>query len=122
MGLGISMTGVSVNASASIGRGRTNSDDLIWNNTHIEAGNLFKVTSGIDTTIKRAVVKGKQVTANVGGNLNVESLQDTSAYDSSQQSIGTSASLGYGGSVYGGVSINADQRKIRSRYASVGEL
>jgi len=33
--------------------------------------------SGGDTTLKGAVVKADQVTANVGGNLNIESLQDS---------------------------------------------
>jgi filamentous hemagglutinin len=31
-------------------------------------------------TFKGATVEGKQVTATVGGNLNIESLQDTATY------------------------------------------
>jgi hypothetical protein len=41
------------------------------------SGNTVSIASGGDTTYKGVVVHGDQVTANVGGNLNLSSLQDT---------------------------------------------
>ncbi len=76
------------------------------------------MTSGGDTTVKGAVVQAPQITANVGGNLNVESLQDTSKFDSKQQSIGGSISIGYGKM---GGSFSASKSKVDSDFASVAE-
>src|SRR5450830_1919137 len=57
-------------------------------------------------------------TANVGGNLNVESLQDSSQYKSQQQSLGGSVSVGVG-KVSG--SISASRSKVDGNYQSVTE-
>ena len=53
----------------------------------------------------------------MGGDLNIESLQDTSQYDSKQQSLGGSVTVGAG--VSG--SISAGKSKIDSDFASVTE-
>lgn len=107
--------GVTANASAS--RGSGNGQDVTWTNTHVNAGNQLTIESGGDTNLKGAVASGKQVVANVGGDLNVTSLQDTSTFHSKDQSIGGSVTVGYG---FSG-SINASQQKIDSDYASVTE-
>ncbi|MGD7268425.1 hemagglutinin repeat-containing protein, partial [Ralstonia pseudosolanacearum] len=60
---------------------------------------------------------GKQVVANVGGDLNIESLQDTSTYHTKDQSIGGSVTVGFG---FSG-SANFSQQKIDSDFASVTE-
>jgi len=91
-----------------------------WNNTHVDAGNQLTLKSGNDTTLKGAVATGKQITADIGGNLTIESLQDTSTYTSKQSSAGFSASIpiyGTGGSA----SVNVSKSKIDSDYASVTE-
>ncbi|KAF0200505.1 MAG: hypothetical protein FD173_2282 [Gallionellaceae bacterium] len=62
-----------------------------------------------DTNLKGAVVNGRQITADIGGNLNIESLQDASTYASKQESI----------SVTGGAGASASQTKINGNYASV---
>ncbi len=118
LGVSFGTDGLMVTASASGGRGKADGSDVTWTNTRVEAGNTFTLESGGDTTLKGAVVSGKQVIADVGGNLNIESLQDTSIYDSKQQSIGGSISVGYG--KVGG-SFNASQQKINSDFASVIE-
>ena len=110
-----SQTGITVAASGS--RGRADGSDVNWSNTHVEAGNRLALQSGGDTTMKGAVASGQQVVANVGGNLAIESLQDTSKYDSKQQSLGGSVTIGPAP----GVSISASQSKINSDYASVTE-
>jgi filamentous hemagglutinin len=88
-----------------------------WTNTHVNAGNKLTLESGGDTNIKGAVASGKQVAADVGGNLNMESLQDTSTFHSKDQSIAGSVTVGYG---FSG-SVSASQQKIDSDYASVKE-
>nr|WP_230850012.1 hemagglutinin repeat-containing protein [Ralstonia solanacearum] len=107
--------GVTANASAS--RGTGNGHDVTWTNTHVNAGNQLTIESGGDTNIKGAVASGKQVVANVGGDLNVASLQDTSTFHSKDQSIAGSVTVGYGFS--GSASVS--QQKIDSDYASVTE-
>jgi hypothetical protein len=51
------------------------------------------IVSGGDSTLKGAVVSGNQVTAAIGGNLAVQSVQDTTTYNAKQQSAGASISL-----------------------------
>ena len=63
--------------AASRGKGQANSDSTTYNNSHVSAGNAVNITSGADTNVIGGNVKANRVTANVGGNLNIESLQDT---------------------------------------------
>ncbi|CAG2149643.1 hemagglutinin repeat-containing protein [Cupriavidus numazuensis] len=107
--------GVTANAAAS--RGKADGKDVTWTNSHATAGNVVAIESGGDTNIKGAVVSGKQVVADIGGNLNVESLQDTSTYHSKEQSASGSVTVGYGFS--GSASVS--QQKMDSDFASVGE-
>ena len=64
------------------------------------------------------MVSAPQISARVGGDLKLESLQDTSTYRSKDQSIGGSVTVGYG-SASGSVSVS--QQKIHSDFASVRE-
>jgi hypothetical protein len=63
------------------------------------------------------VVNGDQVTANVGGNLTIQSLQDTSQYNERSKSAGGSVTFGPAP----GASLNIGQTKINSDFKSVGE-
>ncbi|WP_116347375.1 hemagglutinin repeat-containing protein [Cupriavidus taiwanensis] len=107
--------GVTANASAA--RGKADGNDVTWTTSHATAGNALVIDSGGDTNLRGAVASGNQVIANVGGNLNIESLQDTSRYDSKDQSASGSVTVGYG--VSGSASVS--QQKINSDFASVGE-
>lgn len=107
--------GVTANASAA--RGKADGNDVTWTNSHATAGNTLVIDSGGDTNLRGAVASGNQVIANVGGNLSIESLQDTSRYDSKDQSASGSVTVGYGFS--GSASVS--QQKINSDFASVGE-
>jgi filamentous hemagglutinin len=122
VGVSYGTDGLLFTAGASGSKGKANGTDTTWTETKVEAGNQASIASGTDTTLKGAQVKGKQVTANVGtsgqGNLNVESLQDTSTYKDKQQSVGASASVGYG---RWGASANVSDSKTKSNYASVNE-
>ncbi|MBN3805140.1 filamentous hemagglutinin N-terminal domain-containing protein [Paraburkholderia sp. Ac-20336] len=115
--------GISFQAGVSGTKGNDNGSDTTWTNTHVDAGNTLTLQSGGDTNLKGAVADGQQVIANVGGNLNIESLQDTSTYDSKQQSGGVSVSVCVPPICYGASSVagNLGQQKLNSNYASVTE-
>ncbi len=117
IGISIGTNGFGVTLSASAGRGNADGSDVTWTNTHVDAGKRLILQSGGDTTLKGAVASAEQVVANVGSNLIMESLQDTSVYDSKQRSMGGSLTIGAG--VSG--SINASKSTISSNYASVTE-
>ncbi|MCL1960471.1 MAG: hemagglutinin repeat-containing protein, partial [Desulfovibrionaceae bacterium] len=112
-----SNTGIGFTASASAARGNADGADHTYTNTHVEASNRLVMESGGDTNIVGAVASGRQVKADIGGELNIESLQDTSVFDSKQQSIGGSVMIGAGG----GGSFSYSKSKIDSDYASVAE-
>ena len=118
-----STTGISFTANAAGSRGNADGDSTTWTNTHAVAGNTLTVRSGGDTNLVGAVASGNQVVADVGGNLNIERLQDTSTYQSKNQSAGVSVSVCVPplcvGQSSGSVSIS--QEKIDSNYASVNE-
>lgn len=121
--VGGSQNGFTLNAGVSGSRGNADGKDVGYTNTQIAAGNQLKTTSGNDTNLKGAVASGKQVTTTVGNNLNIESLQDTSTYNSKQQSAGVGVSLCIPPFCYGAssASANLSQSKINSNYASVNE-
>jgi filamentous hemagglutinin len=97
LGIGISFgsekNGLSFNASASQSRGNADGNDLVWSNTHVTAGNQASLISGKDTTLRGAVVSADKVKADVGGDLNIESLQDTSTFASKQKSMSAGISI-----------------------------
>ncbi len=94
-----------------------NGSETTYTNTHIKGADAVSIKSGGDTTLKGATVEGKQVTANVGGNLQVESLQDTATYTEQNKQIGASGMIG---AVASG-SVNYAKSNINSTYASVTE-
>ncbi len=118
LGISFGTNGLLVNASVSKGKGRADGEDTFYTNTQVSAGEQVSIISGGDTTLQGAVVKANQVKADVGGNLNITSLQDTSTYTSEQKSSGGSLSVG-AGSMSG--SINAAKSSINSDFKSVGE-
>jgi filamentous hemagglutinin len=114
LGAGGGGGGFTASASKATGQGAGNS--TTYTNSQV-AGNTVNIESGGDTNLKGAVVKADQVTAKVGGNLNIESLQDKSQYKESSKSAGGSVMVGAG---YSG-SVNLAKSSINSDYLSVGE-
>ena len=109
--------GFGVNASSSQGRGHADGQDLSWTNTTVTGGQQVRLQSGADTTLKGAVVAGPQVAASSGGQLVIESLQDSSRYASSQQQLGGSLTIGTAPSA----NLNYAKGTIDSTYTSVAE-
>lgn len=120
VGIGTGGAGLSVDVAASRGRGQANSDSVTYNNSHVSAGKTVNIESGSDTNLKGGNVTGQQVTATVGGNLNIESLQDIAASEANQKTTGIAMSipvLGSGGSA----SFSQNKQNSNSNYASVNE-
>ncbi|UDF33551.1 UNVERIFIED_ORG: hemagglutinin repeat-containing protein [Shinella sp. XGS7] len=114
LGAGGLNAGVTVSASRGTGQGAGNGST--YSNSQI-SGSQVTLESGGDTTIKGGVVQGERLIAQVGGNLNIESLQDKSQYREKSQQVGGSVTIGPSP----GGSLSAGQTKINSDYLSVGE-
>ena len=117
IGVTVGNNGIGVTASASTARGGADGDDVTHTQSHVDAGQKLTLNAGGDTTVKGALAKARQIEATIGGDLLVESVQDTSTYKSRQRSLGGSATVGAGGSA----SVNASLSQIDSDFASVME-
>ncbi|MGR3807743.1 two-partner secretion domain-containing protein [Pasteurella testudinis] len=111
--------GFGLEASGQVGKGRENSDSTTQRNTVLNADN-FILNSQNDTNIKGAVVNAKRLDGEIGGDLNIESRQDTNHYKGEQTQTGASVSVTYYGSGGGG-SVNASLSKGKVNYAQVNE-
>ena len=118
IGITIGQGGVGVNVNASQSRGVINQTDDRYLETLIEGEDKVTLNSGADTTLEGAQVKADQVTANVGGDLNIISQQDIETYKNRQESSGINLTVGPGG-VSGG--INASELNADANYRSVQE-
>jgi len=122
LGVSYGTDGLLFSASASGSQGKANGTDVTWSEAQVEAGRKVALESGADTSLIGAQVKGEQVVVKVGtsgeGNLDIQSLQDTSKYKDKQQSMGGGVSIGAGR--WGG-SINYSGGRTNSDYASVKE-
>lgn len=122
--------GWSIGANLSVNGGGLLGLDANYNQG-MERGNTFKTThtgtviqadqvnlhSGKDTTIAGSKVYGDSVTAEVGGNLAIKSLQDTETYRGKSKSAGFSVSTN--GLQLGSVSAEYTNGTMKSDYASV---
>jgi filamentous hemagglutinin len=109
--------GISVFADVNAAAGKNHGDGTTWTNSEVGAGGNLNISAGNDLNIKGAQVSGEQITADIGHNLTIESLQDTDHYDSKQQSAAAGGSFTWGGG--GGGYISLSQDKMNSDYASV---
>lgn len=121
-GVGGRSIGFTLDLTVSRGRGDADGDDLSYMNAHVNAGNNVSVSGG-DTTLKGGVISGNNVAADIGGNLNIESLQDRSTYESKQTSAGFNASLCVPPFCYGASTVGASFSKsnVNGNYLSVLE-
>ena len=115
-------TGGLVGWSASAYKGTENGieDSTTHTGTHVVGSNKVSITSGNDTNLTGSTISGKSVTANVGNNLTVESLQDSQIYHETSKSNGLSIS---GANFISQPTINGVNVKgnIDSTYTSVTE-
>ncbi|WP_369072988.1 hemagglutinin repeat-containing protein [Burkholderia gladioli] len=118
VGVSVGTGGFGVSAAMSKANGDGNSDLATQNNSHVNAANSVTMISGGDTNIIGSNVTGNQVNAEVGGNLNVASVQDTLSSAAHQSSTGGGFSVSQGGA-----SANFSQSKgnASGNYAGVNE-
>ena len=120
VGANISVAGGGIlgfDASANAAKQKSNTKVTTHTGTTVVGSDAVSITSGKDTHISGSKVIGKSVTADVGGNLSIESLQDTKTY------VGESSNKGFSVSTNAGslsnVSISSSKGKMKSDYASV---
>ncbi|GMA99536.1 hemagglutinin repeat-containing protein [Pelosinus sp. IPA-1] len=109
--------GVGFNASTS--KGSSNEKENIMTNTGsvINASGTLTLNSGKDTNIIGSQVSGDNVVADIKGDLNIASKQDTDDYTAKNKNIG----IGVSGGPKGGTTGSINQGKTDSTYASVTE-
>ncbi|UVT02203.1 contact-dependent inhibition toxin BcpA [Burkholderia glumae] len=112
-------TGISVFANGSNAHGQGDGDSVTQTNTTVAAGNNLTMTSGGDTALIGARVSGDKVKVDVGGDLTMTSLQDTSNYSSNQHNTGASGSFTFGSG--GGVDASIGHTGIGANYASANQ-
>jgi len=105
-GIGGTSNGFTIDLAVSQARGKADGDDIGYTNSHVTAGSQVNVHSGGDTTLKGGVIAAPTVVADIGGNLNIESLQDSSKFNSKQSSAGLSASLCIPPACYGASTVS----------------
>ena len=122
VGANISVAGgglLGFDASANATKQKSNTKVTTHTGTTVVGSDAVAITSGKDTHISGSKVIGKSVTADVGGNLSIESLQDTKTY------VGESSNKGFSVSTNAGslsnVSMSSSNGKMKSDYASVTE-
>ena len=94
---GVGLTGFSLAGNASVGFQTGNSSLHQTTNVMSQlSGGTVTLKSGRDTTVAGATVTGGTVTADVGGNLSVESRQDTLTSRNSQTGFSLGIGIGLG--------------------------
>lgn len=121
IGVSVGAGGWNVNVSGNKAKGSGNGETLSHTNTHVKAGGTASVQSGGDTTLRGATIVADTVKADIGGNLNIESLQDKSTYSESSRSSGFGISIPVTGGGKPGVSVSGGRTQIDSDYQSVVE-
>ena len=120
VGANISVAGgglLGFDASANAAKQKGNTKVTTHSGTTVVGSDAVNITSGKDTHISGSKVIGKSVTADVGGNLSIESLQDTKTYVGESSNKGFSVSTNTGS--LSNVSISSSKGKMKSDYASV---
>lgn len=107
--------GPSYSISGSMSKGEVSANGTTFNESNVTANKDLSFASGNDTNIKGGNLSGEKVTGNVGGDLNIESKQDSNSYKENDKSVGASIGLGSNKAVSGSASVG----KIDSNYKSV---
>ncbi|MGK8977003.1 hemagglutinin repeat-containing protein [Burkholderia cenocepacia] len=118
VGVSVGTGGFGISAAMSKANGDGNSDLATQNNSHVNAANGVTIISGGDTNIIGSNVKGNQVNADVGGNLNIVSVQDTLSSAAHQSSSGGGFSISQGGA---SASFSQSKGNATGSYAGVNE-
>ncbi|MCW0376086.1 hypothetical protein NB691_002920 [Xanthomonas sacchari] len=98
VGVGVSVgakTGYYAYLQANFGSHSSNVDGATWKNTELAAQNIAFTSKG-DTTLRGAVAKADRIDVQTGGDLTIESLQDTSNIQSKESGYGGRIQVSFG--------------------------
>jgi Haemagluttinin repeat. len=109
--------GFTISASGSKSKFREKGNGTDWTESIVEAGNKVTIVTGNDANIIAGQVKGEQVTADIGHDLNIESKQDSDQYNQKSNSTSVGGSFSLGGS--GSLNASNSQTKMKSNWTSV---
>ncbi|NYI01542.1 hemagglutinin repeat-containing protein [Cupriavidus plantarum] len=118
IGVSYGAQGFGVSVSGQMSKGNSDTVGTTQVNSHVTGSESVTIVSGDDTNILGGVVSGGKVSADIGGNLNIASRQDTEVSHAEQKSMGGGLSISQGGA---GGSFSASKGKADSNYANVTE-
>lgn len=100
------------------GSSTVDTDGITHTNSNITANKDLAIVSGEDVNIKGGKVSGDKVTADIGGNLNIESQQETDNYTAKDKNFGID--IGIDKKPQGsGIGFGKDTADTNSKYSSV---
>lgn len=118
IGVSINTSGISdINAGYSKYKGEVKENGTTHTNSTVTANDKLTVESGKDTNISGSKVSGGSVEMHAGGNLNIESQQDSQKYDEKYTSGGLNVNINY--ATGAGISGGASSGTAKSDYNSV---
>ncbi|WP_201586117.1 two-partner secretion domain-containing protein [Psychrobacter jeotgali] len=112
--------GFGITANAGKGKGYANSDSVTYANSNINVGNTTTLDIGNDLNLKGGILNTDKIQGAIGGDVNIESLQDTAAYDSKQKNAGFTLDVALEGAG-SSLSLNGGKTDINADYKAVGE-
>ena len=112
-------SGVGITASASKSKGYANSDSVTYANSNINVGNTTTFDIGNDVNIKGGVINTDKIQGAIGGDMTIESLQDTYTYDSDQKNAGFTLDVALEGAG-SSLSVNGGKTNLNADYQAVG--
>lgn len=119
IGIGANNPGIGIFANASKQNGNADENNRSHQQAEVAAQHRLEVISGKDLDIQGGQLKGDTVKINVGGNMKLESRQDTESYIEQNQSTGGVVDVGLNGKI--SASISASRDNINSNYQSVNQ-
>ena len=115
-------TGVGVYARVGGSRGKEDGESKTYQASHLDAQTVTLNSQG-DTNLLGSQIKGNSVNANVGGKLNIESLQDEERFKTKSSGGGLEVEFGFGNnwsvSGYGNASKGTTYRKQVNEQAGI---
>ena len=111
-------TGIGIYARVGGSSSKTNVEGVNYTNSHLNTETLNINTQG-DTTLTGTTAKAKTINANVGGNLNIASVQDENKFETKSSGGGIEAEIGIG--TNWNVSGYGNSEKGESSYKQVKE-
>ncbi|WP_217501306.1 hemagglutinin repeat-containing protein, partial [Pseudomonas brassicacearum] len=103
VGLSVGSEGVGIYASVNLGRGNLEREAQRQQQAYLYAGNRLGFTSGKDTNIAGADLRGNEVVGRVGRDLNVSSVPDTGKVEGKEFDLSVTVTVGPGAGVSGSV-------------------